>query len=50
MAEDFRHLGMAAEGPTRYPRTFQMPLDAFQCAPELTLYGLYAGILESERG
>lgn len=40
---------MTPEEPTRYPRTFQMPLDAFQCAPELTIDSLYAGVLESGR-
>lgn len=50
MAEDFRPLGMTAEGPTRYPRAFQMPLDAFQCVLELTIYSLLEGVLESHRG
>lgn len=40
----------AAEGPKRNPRKFQMPLDAFQCAPELIIDRLCTGVLESDRG
>jgi len=41
---------MTVEGPIRYPRTFQMLLDAFQCALELTIDSLYTGVLELDRG
>lgn len=50
MVEHFRPFGMTVEGPRRYPRIYQIPLDAFQCGPELTIDSLYTGVLESDRG
>lgn len=39
--------GRTAEGSKSYPRKFQIPLDIFQCALELTIDNLCTAVLES---